>query len=137
MPEYNPQDWFWIVGGDESRFWSSRAGGYVGALPNGVGVTFIASEDELTDVLSAYGMDGPIVRVPISVSARQFKLQLLASGLLDQVGAFVATQSRGVQIAFEYSGNFVRSEPMMAAGFAALGKSEADVDAFFLAAAEI
>ncbi|ESZ76286.1 hypothetical protein [Mesorhizobium sp. L103C105A0] len=42
-----------------------------------------------------------------------------------------------MQIAYEYSGSFVRTEPMMAAGFAALGLGEAEVDAFFVAAAEI
>lgn len=70
-----------------------------------------------------------------SVSARQFKLRLLASGLLDQVDAWIATQSKAVQIAYEYSGTFVRTEPMMAAGFAAMGFSEEQIDAFFEAAA--
>ncbi|MER9188637.1 hypothetical protein [Mesorhizobium australicum] len=133
--DYNPFNWFWIVGGDEGRFWSSAEGAYVDALPDGAGGTRIASEDELNNVLAAYGLPGPIVRVPTSVSARQFKLQLLAAGLLDQVEAFVASQSRAVQIAYEYSGSFVRTEPMMTAGFAALGLGEAEVDAFFVAAA--
>ncbi|WP_327211995.1 hypothetical protein U8Q06_20910 [Rhizobium beringeri] len=75
--------------------------------------------------------------VPESVSARQFKLQLLAENLLDQVEAWVAEQSRAVQIAFEYSGSFVKSEPMMQAGFAALGFSTEQIDAFFAAAAEL
>ncbi|MER9762426.1 hypothetical protein [Mesorhizobium sp. M0138] len=132
-----PSKWFWIVGGDESRFWSSAAAAYVDALPGGAGVTRIASEAELTDVLAAYELPGPIVRVPTSVSARQFKLRLLAAGLLDQVEAFVASQGRAVQLAYEYSGSFVRTEPMMAAGFAALGLSEGEVDAFFVAAAGI
>ena len=137
LPTFNPACWFWIVGGDESCFWSSAAAGYVDALPADAGMTRIASEDELTDVLAAYGLPGPIVRVPVSVSARQFKLQLLAAGLLDQVEAFVASQGRAVQIAYENSGSFVRTEPMMAAGFARLGIGAAEVDAFFVAAAKI
>lgn len=72
-----------------------------------------------------------------SVSARQFKLQLLASGLLDQVDAWIATQSKAVQIAYEYSGMFVRTEPMMAAGFAAMGFTSEQIDDFFTAAAEL
>lgn len=79
----------------------------------------------------------PPVSVPDSVSARQFKLQLLAAGLIDQVEAFIASQGPAVQIAFDNSGSFVRTEPMMAAGFAALGFSEAEVDAFFAAAAKL
>ncbi|MDH6229600.1 hypothetical protein M2281_000172 [Mesorhizobium soli] len=79
----------------------------------------------------------PPAPVPDSVSARQFKLQLLASGLLDAVEAWVSSQDRSVQIAFEYSGSFVRSEPMMQQGFAALGFTEAKIDAFFAAAASL
>ncbi|ASR06693.1 hypothetical protein CHY08_05940 [Rhizobium leguminosarum bv. viciae] len=72
-----------------------------------------------------------------SVSARQFKLQLLAAGLLDQVDAWVASQSKAVQIAYEYSGTFVRTEPMMAAGFAAMGVTEEQIDDFFAAASQL
>lgn len=72
-----------------------------------------------------------------SVSARQFKLQLLAAGLLDTVDAWIATQSRAVQIAYEYSGAFVRTEPMMAAGFAAMGFTEEQIDGFFTAASNL
>lgn len=72
-----------------------------------------------------------------AVSARQFKLQLLAMGLLDQVEAWVAAQSRAVQIAFEYSGTFVRSEPMMAQGFADMGFTDPQIDDFFTAAAQL
>lgn len=129
-----PQDWHWIVDGDESRYWSSAAGAYVDTLPEDAGVTRIASADELTDVLAVYGLPGPIERVPNAVSARQFKLQLLAASLLEQVDAFVASQGAAVQIAFDNSGSFVRSEPMMASGFAAMGFSEEQIDAFFVAA---
>jgi hypothetical protein len=58
--DFTPLDWFWVVGDDGSRFWSSASGGYVGALPNGAGVTRIANEAELTEVLVAYGLPGPI-----------------------------------------------------------------------------
>lgn len=72
-----------------------------------------------------------------SVSARQFRLMLRRSGLLDQVKAWVAQQDGETQDAFEYSGTFVRDSPMMAAGFAAMGSSPAEIDAFFQAAAAI
>ncbi len=55
-----------------------------------------------------------VVVVPASVSSRQFKLQLLATGLLDQMDAWVSSQSKAVQIPYEYSGSFGRTEPMMA-----------------------
>lgn len=62
MSIYNPFDWYWAVGSDESRFWSSAAGSYVGALPGGAGVTRILNEVDLTDVLAAYGLPGPLTR---------------------------------------------------------------------------
>lgn len=95
----------------------------------GIAETPIADED-LASFLAA--------PLPVTtVSARQFKLQLLAAGLLDQVDAWIASQSKAVQIAYEYSGSFVRTEPMMAAGFAAMGFTEEQIDAFFTAAAEL
>jgi hypothetical protein len=75
--------------------------------------------------------------IPTSVSARQFKLQLLAMGSLDAVNAWVAGQSRAVQIAYEYSGTFVKSSPMMQDGFTAMGFTSQQLDAFFEAAAQL
>lgn len=99
------------------------------------GVEYEMTPEEEAEFLASL----PVAAEPIvdSVSARQFKLQLLAAGLIDQVDAWVESQSRAVQISFEYSGTFVRSEPMMAAGFGAMGFSNEQVDAFFQAAAKL
>lgn len=51
MKNYDPSNWFWSVGGDKSRFWSSAARAYVDKLPEDAGLTNIASEGELWDVL--------------------------------------------------------------------------------------
>ncbi|MGO8023091.1 hypothetical protein [Rhizobium leguminosarum] len=72
-----------------------------------------------------------------SVSARQFRLMLRRSGLLDQVKAWVAQQDGETQDAFEYSGSFVKSSPMMMAGFEAMGFTPQQRDAFFEAAAQL
>lgn len=74
---------------------------------------------------------------PTRVTARQFKLQLLAADLIDSVEAWVQTQDRSIQIAYEYSGSFVRDEPMMQSGFAALGFTPEQIDTFFTAAAAL
>lgn len=74
---------------------------------------------------------------PDRVSARQFKLQLLAAGLLDAVEAWIGTQDQAVQIAYANSATFVRTDPMMQAGFADLGFTEQQIDAFFTAASEL
>ncbi len=74
---------------------------------------------------------------PKSVSARQFKLQLLASGLLDDVEAWINQQEQAVRIAYDNSGSFVRTEPMMQAGFTALGFTEEQINEFFIAASQL
>lgn len=76
----------------------------------------------------------PTTSKPDSVSRRQFKLQLEVSGLTEPVNGWVAAQPALVQIAFAESGTFMRSDPMLQQGFAGLGYSPAQVDAFFLAA---
>lgn len=74
---------------------------------------------------------------PDSVSARQFKMQLAISGLTETVEGWIGQQDSLVQIAYAYSSAFVKSEPMMQAGFAALGFTEEQIDAFFLAASKL
>lgn len=79
-------------------------------------------------------VEPPAPPAPDRVTARQFKLQLLADGILDQVEGWIATQSQAVQIAYAHSSTFVRTDPMMQAGFAALGFTPEQIDAFFIAA---
>lgn len=74
---------------------------------------------------------------PDRVSARQFKLQLLAAGLLDAVEAWIGTQDQAVQIAYANSATFVHTDPMMQTGLADLGFTEQQIDAFFTAAAAL
>lgn len=136
LPVYTPQDWYWRVGDDKSRFWSSKAGAYVENVPKGAPVTPIKSEAELAEVLAANGIEGPVCRIPDRVTARQFKLQLLADGLLDGVEAWVASQGRAIQLAYDNSGTFVRDESMLQAGFKALGFTLEQGDAFFSAASK-
>jgi len=57
---YNVRDWYWIVGGDTSRVWSSASVAYVPAndagyaawLEEGNVATRIASEEELAEVFA-------------------------------------------------------------------------------------
>lgn len=62
MRDYNPLDWYWFVGGDETSVFSSKAGNFV--LPSnaayvawraeGNAPTRIASKAELGEVLAPY-----------------------------------------------------------------------------------
>ncbi|WP_197730883.1 hypothetical protein [Rhizobium leguminosarum] len=100
------------------------------------GIESDMTAEEETSFEASRGALGIVARVE-QVSCRQFKLQLLADGLLDQVDAWVAAQSKAVQIAYEYSGTFVKDSPMMTAGFAAMGFTSQQIDAFFEAAARL
>jgi hypothetical protein len=80
--ELFPKDWYWIVGGDRSRWWSSAAGAYVEILPEDAGVTSILDEEELTNVLALYGLPGPVARrrkIPKSV----VQDRLIAAGKME------------------------------------------------------
>jgi hypothetical protein len=78
----------------------------------------------------------PVV-IPDRVTANQFGKQLVALGLLDQVTTWVGQQSASVQWSFNRSATFVRHDPMMEAGFTALGFTEQQIDEFFIAAAAL
>ncbi|WP_246671260.1 hypothetical protein [Mesorhizobium sp. 8] len=81
----------------------------------------------------------PTVSAPIPhrVSANQFGKQLAALGILDQVQTWVGQQDASTQWSFNRSATFVRTDPMMQAGFAALGFTTEQIDAFFTAAASL
>jgi hypothetical protein len=67
---YTLFDWYWEVGGDDSRFWSSATGAYVTELPAGAGLTLIDTEENLNQVLAAYGLPGPKL-LPADVHAER------------------------------------------------------------------
>ena len=62
---FDIMDWFWIVAGDTSRAWSSKAGAYVTKWPKDR-QTHIVSEAELSEVLLARGISGPMV-LPVQI----------------------------------------------------------------------
>ncbi len=96
---YDAFNWFWIIGGDHTRFWSSAAGIYVEALPANWFPTTqgaadaatdtgdfyvcsrIASESELDDVLAVYGILGPTARRKVRKSIVQARL--IEAGKMD------------------------------------------------------
>lgn len=80
----------------------------------------------------------PVVLIPQSVTRRQFKLALLGIGLLDNVeGVISASTDRALQINWTEALDFRRDNPFVASMATALGKSEAEIDALFIAAAAI
>jgi hypothetical protein len=64
-------------------------------------------------------------------------MQLEISGLTAAVSNWVASQTPLIRIAFDESGTFQRSDPMLQQGFAGLGFTTQQIDAFFTAAAAL
>lgn len=60
LNEYTPHNWFWIVGGDENKAWSSVASSYVQSW-DASKTTRIPTEQDLTDVLRNHGLRGPVL----------------------------------------------------------------------------
>lgn len=56
--QYDPFDWYWIVGGDTSKAWSSLTSTYVTDYPEDR-ITHIATSDDLSDVLRRWGLKVP------------------------------------------------------------------------------
>jgi hypothetical protein len=72
--------------------------------------------------------------VPVAVTARQIRLALLEMKLLDEVEAVIAAADRAVQIEWEFANVIRRDHGMWSIGAQALGKTEEEIDALFLAA---
>lgn len=79
--------------------------------------------------------------VPAIVSMRQARLALLSAGLLANVDAAIAAlpspQREAAQIDWEYATEVRRASPLIAALGPALGLTDAQIDALFIAAAVI
>lgn len=77
MMFYEPKNWFWTVGGDESRAWSSASGAYVAEWPSDR-MTRILNEQELGDVLRQYGLRGPVAAAVDVDAERDRRVALMA-----------------------------------------------------------
>lgn len=133
---FNPRDWNWVVGGDTSRAWSSAAGSYVETYDS-ERVTYIDSEENLTEVLVQYGLPVPVAAKVLSVTPAQGQLALLQAGLLDTVEAWVASQSRAVQIEYKARTEWKRDWPLVIEAATALGLTEAQLDDLLALAATL
>lgn len=91
-----------------------------------------ALEREGVDLDQVGPYEEPPETAPDIISSRQFMIGCYQEGILTMVQNYVSQQAMPVQLAFNFSATFVREDPFLQAGFAALGKKPAEVDAFFL-----
>lgn len=124
MSEYNPKNWYWIVGGDVSRAWSSASGAYVETWPE-TRCTRIANEPELIDVLASYGIDGPL-----SVSSLAIKMARRVDDDAEVTRSRYITAGSGM--AMVYQEKFAQAQAVAAMGeTAANAMSQADRESQF------
>ena len=76
-------------------------------------------------------------RAVMSCSPAQGQLALLQAGILDALEAWVATQSREVQIEYAARTVWYRTWPLVASAGAAMGLSDAQMDDLFALAATL
>lgn len=79
----------------------------------------------------------PPPRVPAAVAMRQARLALDAIGKLDDVDAAIAQAGRTAQIEWEYAHEVRRDAALVIGIGAALGLTEAEIDALFIAASDL
>lgn len=121
--DYTPQDWFWIVGSDESKAWSSANLEYVTHWPDDR-VSRTGSEAELSETLQVYGIYGP------SLDAIRRGLQARVDADAEAVRLRYITAGSGM--AMVYQEKFAQAQAVNAMGeTAANAMSQADREAQF------
>ncbi len=96
MMPFDPKNWFWIVGSDESKVWSSAAGAYVEEYDSSR-LSRIANEIELHDVLSKVKCAGLAPQGPFSPSelrAALLRIDAAATGDAGDPAALTAVAEK-------------------------------------------
>lgn len=133
---YNPQDWYWVVGDDTSRCWSSAAGAYVTEVPKTF--TRIASENELRNVLANAGCAHLAPGyVPQSVPLWKAREQIRRAGLFDKVDAALQAFGGAPLAAWEYATEVRRNSAIIEQLGTLLGLTEEQLDTLFIEASKI
>ena len=85
LEPYNPKHWYWQIGDDASRFWSSADQAYVADAPQ-TRRSRIANEVELYDVLAKSGLASRAPHGPFSAEQiRDALLRIDAGATADAV----------------------------------------------------
>lgn len=76
------------------------------------------------------------IDIPTQLTPNQYRLQLLALGLLDKVET-IASADKVMQIWFEYSLDFQRNDKMTISTAKKLGLTDEQIDNFFIEASKL
>jgi len=81
--------------------------------------------------------DAPVVVVPESISPRQFRQALTASGLRSAIESAIAGSDQDTKDWYEFSTSFERHHPVVVAMVASLGYTEQQADAVWTLGASL
>lgn len=95
------------------------------------------SEAEFLGMLKGADLSQPVDTVPKIITKRQATRALDAVGLLDKVEVMIAKSPSAVQIDWRESNTVERNWPALAPMAAALGLSDAQLDALFVAGSKL
>lgn len=99
LATYTPRDWYWIIGSDESRAWSSAAGSYVTEYPPDR-VTRIGTELELYDVLANQKLASKAPQGPFTLQAVRDVLLLIDAAAVGEAATEEDLRAVAEQIEF-------------------------------------
>ncbi|RWF33727.1 hypothetical protein [Mesorhizobium sp.] len=120
-----PSDWYWFVGDDKSRYYSSRLAAYVDAadLPEGAGLGPAFDEEDLWNILRERFPAGlPLdKRAPRLVPKRVIVDRLQAAGLLAAAKAAIDGADLYTQERWNTRTDIFANDPTALAMLAAIG----------------
>lgn len=79
----------------------------------------------------------PAPVVPTEITNWQAKKQLLIEGVYEQVNAAISTMDAAARIDWDHAAVFLRDYPLIHQMQALLGRSDAETDAYFVAASKL
>ena len=137
---YVPTDWYWIIGGDQAQVWSSKRNASF-AVSDATYQAWLAIGNLPTQIDTMSNLQGVLTQACIPpyapVTPRQARLALNAAGLLDQVNTALNAAGGASLITWEYASQIQRTDPLIASIGTALGLTQAQIDALFIAAAAL
>lgn len=120
----------------DGKLWAYESDGSQDKL---IPVGFVRLTDDESAAAKAAqdAADQAAARVPFSVTPFQAKAAIFAAGLLPAVEAAIAAAPKVSQLAWTDATEFTRDSPTIATMAAAIGLTDAQVDALFIAAKAI
>ncbi len=100
MMPFDPKNWFWLVGGDASKAWSSAATAYVSTWDEDR-LSRIANEIELYDVLARQKLKSKAPQGPFAVADLRSALLRIDAAATGDAQSYAELSAIAEEIGFE------------------------------------